>query len=125
MIVDLLYPSGRSVNDGIASDLCSLKYSSVDDALQFITMLGQNTLLIKVDLRSVYCMVPVHSTDCLPFDIHQDRKILCQSGIAVWPPLCPKVVYSSDRCLLVSIGLNRYPVPHLLLEQFPLLCTPI
>ena len=51
MIVDLSYPAVRSVNEGIASDLCSLKYSSVDNALQFITKLSQNTLLIKVDLK--------------------------------------------------------------------------
>ena len=50
MIVD---PSHASVNDGIAHDLCSLKYTSVDDAVHFITRLGQSTQLIKVDLMSI------------------------------------------------------------------------
>ena len=63
MIVDLSYPSGRSVNDGIAPPLCSLKYASVDDALRFITRLGRNTLLLKVDLKSAYRIVPVHPRD--------------------------------------------------------------
>ena len=31
LIVDLLAPLGRSVNDGIDSGLCSLSYVSVDD----------------------------------------------------------------------------------------------
>ena len=33
MIVDLSYPEGRSVNDGIPSSPCSVSYPSVDEAL--------------------------------------------------------------------------------------------
>ena len=36
MIVDLSFPFGRSVNDGISSTLASVSYSSVDDAVQRI-----------------------------------------------------------------------------------------
>ena len=63
MIVDLSYPQGRSVNDGINKHWCSLRYPSVDEAFQFILALGRNTLLIKIDLRNAYRMVPVHSQD--------------------------------------------------------------
>lgn len=63
MIVDLSAPSGRSVNDGIAEDYCSVKYSSVDEAVKFVTMLGQHTVLIKVDLKSAYRFVPIHPAD--------------------------------------------------------------
>ena len=44
MIVDLSYPNGRNVNDGIVRAPCSLKYASVDDALQFIIPLTANLL---------------------------------------------------------------------------------
>lgn len=47
MIVDLSYPPGHSVNDGIDRHLCSLKYATLDDATKFITRLGRNTLLLK------------------------------------------------------------------------------
>ena len=40
-IVDLSCPSGGSVNDGIDTDMCSLSYASVDDAVELITSLGQ------------------------------------------------------------------------------------
>ena len=63
MIVDLSHPSGRSVNDGIAPAFCSPSYPSVADAVQFIRMLGPGTLLLKVDLRSAYRIVPVHPLD--------------------------------------------------------------
>ena len=39
------------------------RYASVDEALQFITKLGCNTLLLKIDLKSAYRMVPVHPGD--------------------------------------------------------------
>ena len=32
IIVDLSYPKGVSVNDGISQELCSLAYASIDDA---------------------------------------------------------------------------------------------
>ena len=63
MIVDLSFPRGRSVNDGVDPSLCSLTYASIDDALQFITRLGTNTLLLKIDLKDAYRMVPVHTCD--------------------------------------------------------------
>ena len=64
MIVDLSHPAGRSVNDGLARSSCSPCYPSVADAVQFIKMLGPGTLLLKVDLRSAYRIVPVHPLDC-------------------------------------------------------------
>ena len=63
MIVDLSYPSSLSVNDGISRDPCSLRYASMDDALCFVNSLGRGSLLIKVDLKNAYRMVPVHSQD--------------------------------------------------------------
>ena len=63
MIVDLSYPNGMSVNDGIAPSLCSLTYSSVDDAIQFITKLGRGALLVKIDIKNAYRIIPVHPHD--------------------------------------------------------------
>ncbi len=63
MIVDLSHPSLRSVNDGIGTDLCSLRYTSMEDALRFVECLGPGTCLLKVDLKSAYRMVPVHPLD--------------------------------------------------------------
>lgn len=60
MIVDLSYPSQRSINDGVDPDLSSIRFSSVDDAVKFILGLGRGTLLLKVDLKSAYRIVPVH-----------------------------------------------------------------
>ena len=63
MIVDLSYLLASSVNNGINPDQCSLQYSSMDDAIHFVVGLGPGTLLLKVDLKSAYRMVPVHPLD--------------------------------------------------------------
>ena len=54
LIVDMSFPEGHSVNDGIASDVCSLKYSTVDDAVELIRHQGNEALMSKLDLKSAY-----------------------------------------------------------------------
>ena len=81
MIVDLSYPYNRSVNDGIAASLCSMRYSSLDDAIQFITKLGLGTLLTKNDLKSAYCVVPVHPQDPHLLGIHWDGQFFADQAL--------------------------------------------
>ena len=63
LIVDLSYPCGRSVNDGIAGSMCSLSYVSVESAAQAVLLLGRGALLAKMDIRDAYRSVPVHPDD--------------------------------------------------------------
>ena len=63
MIVDLSFPKGRSVNDGISKVLASISYASVDDAVHYILTLGRGAQLVKLDLRNAYRIVPVHPQD--------------------------------------------------------------
>ena len=64
LIVDLSSPEGKSVNDGICKELCSLSYVRVDDIVPVIQRLGQGTLLAKLDVQAAYRTVPVHPDDC-------------------------------------------------------------
>ena len=48
LIVHLSVPEGTSVNEGIEVSLCSIKYSSVDDAVRIIQQLGPGTMLAKL-----------------------------------------------------------------------------
>ncbi len=63
LIVDLSHPRGSSVNDGIEPELCSLKYTSVDKAVQMILEMGAGTKLAKFDVEGAYRTVPVHPDD--------------------------------------------------------------
>ena len=63
LITDLSAPQGYSVNDGIAKELCSLSYISVDDIAHQAVQLGRGALLAKLDIKSAYRLVPVHPSD--------------------------------------------------------------
>ena len=63
MILDLSHPQRWNVNDGIAPELCSLSYASVDQAAEQILTVGKCALLTKVDLENAYRMIPVHPDD--------------------------------------------------------------
>ena len=57
------YPAGNSVNDGIEPEVCSLHYTSVDEAARLVDSLGMGAQLAKFDLESAYRIVPVHPDD--------------------------------------------------------------
>ena len=61
-ILDLSWPAGSSVNDGISKDLflgepVSLTYPTVDDIADRIIQLGPGCLLFKRDLKRAYCQL--------------------------------------------------------------------
>ena len=91
MIVDLSHPDGRSVNDGIAPPQCSLQYSAVEDALQFITTLGHGTCLVKVDLRSAYRIVPVHPHDHQLLGVHWEGQVYVDLALPFGLRSAPKL----------------------------------
>ena len=62
-ILDLSSPCGNSVNDGIAKELCSLSYVTVDDIATRVLKLGKGALVAKFDLKAAYRHIPVHPDD--------------------------------------------------------------
>ena len=60
MIVDLSAPVGSSVNDSINSDHSSFRYVTVRQVAELITA---GWFMAKLDLKSAYWKVPVHSVD--------------------------------------------------------------
>ena len=56
-------PEGKSINDGITTELCSLSYTRVDDVVKGICQAGPGTLMAKIDIKSAYRIVPVHPVD--------------------------------------------------------------
>ena len=63
LIVDLSFPKGSSVNDGIKSEECSLHYTSVDEACKRVVARGRGAVLAKFDVLGVFSTVPVHPYD--------------------------------------------------------------
>ena len=63
LITDLSYPAGSSVKDDIPSQLCSLTYVTIDDAILNILKSGKNTTLAKINIKSAFCLLLVHPAD--------------------------------------------------------------
>ena len=99
LIVDLSHPPDCSVNDGIDSQWCSLRYATVDQAITHILQLGSGALLAKVDIEHAYRNIPVH-----PDDRHGVAgPIVHRHHIAIWSSLCPQDLFGGGRRIGVSV----------------------
>ena len=61
--MDLSSPKNQSVNDYIAKKSRYLQYKTFDEAVAAIAKAEQNTILLKRDLKSAFCMIPVCTKD--------------------------------------------------------------
>ena len=63
LIHNLSFPINHSVNDFIDKQYCSVKYSSIDDAVNMIHRLKKNTLLAKCDVKSAFRLLRLSPGD--------------------------------------------------------------
>ena len=56
-------PPGRSKNDGIPIKKYTLKYISVDAAMDAAMTLGRGTLMAKIDIKSAFRICPIRPKD--------------------------------------------------------------
>ena len=57
------HPPGHSVNDGIPVKEFSLKYISVDTAMDAAMMLGRGATMAKVDVKADFRLCPIRPED--------------------------------------------------------------
>ena len=62
-IYHLSYLEGDSINDHIPKDPYSLQYVHIDDAISILQQLGPGSLMAKTDLKSAFCLMPIHTDD--------------------------------------------------------------
>ena len=109
MIVDLSSSVGHSTNDRISSDLCSLRYSSVDDALEYIGVFGRYTQLSKIDLNNAYRILPGRQiSPCCPLA----WGCVCWPSPPLWVTINPQIVYGVRRCIRVGVVRSRFASPY-------------
>ncbi|MEW8547291.1 MAG: reverse transcriptase domain-containing protein [Candidatus Thiodiazotropha sp.] len=63
LIHHLSYPHGFSVNDFIDPQICSVQYTSFDEAVFLMQDLGSNCKLFKMDLKNAFRLLPVNRND--------------------------------------------------------------
>ena len=59
----LSHPPGHSVNDGIPIEEFSLKYISIDTAMDAAMILGRGAVMAKIDVKSAFRLCPVRPQD--------------------------------------------------------------
>ncbi len=123
LITDLSNPKGGSVNDGISRSLCSMAYSSVDQAVQCIIRLGRGAVLAKFDLESAYRAVPVHPQDRMLLGMSWKGKGYVDGALPFGLRSAPKLFTAVTDGLLWIMG--RHGVRNSLhyLDDF-LICGP-
>ena len=94
LIVDLSYPPGMSVNDGISPELSSMSYTKVDDVVQGIWQSGVGSMLAKINIKNAYRVVPIHPVDRHLQACSLEREIVCRRSPFFWPQVSSKNIYS-------------------------------
>ena len=116
-------PPDSSINDGIDKEEFTLRYATIDDAVQMINRLGSNSLLAKIDIKSAFRTLPVRVEDrellsicwrqkyyvdcCLPFGLQSALFIFNQYAEALeWilrhNYLIPNIIHYLDDFLIVG-----------------------
>ena len=124
MIVDLSNPTNHSVNDSIPVEFCSLHYPSVDDAVQYILALGQNTVLIKIDLKSPYRIIPIHPDDQYLLGISWGEHVWMDLRLPFGLRSAPKIFTAFANAVAWSLHMAgvRCVIPYL--DDFLIFCPP-
>ena len=91
LIVDLSHPDGRSVNDGISPELCSLQYVRVDDVAKQLLELGPGALMAKMDIKSAYRIVPVHPQDRFLLGMQWEDRVYVDAALPFGLRSAPKI----------------------------------
>ncbi len=63
LIVNLSFPRGLSMKDGIEPEVCSLHYTSVDEACRRVVAKDRGTVIAKFDVEGAFRTVLVHPGD--------------------------------------------------------------
>lgn len=91
LIVDLSHPDGKSVNDSISSELCSLRYTRVDEVVRQLLQLGPGALMAKLDVKSAYRIVPVHPQDRSLLGMKWEDRVFVDRALPFGLRSAPKI----------------------------------
>ena len=79
-------------------DQLSLLSLLIAEAIRFIRMVGLGTLLLKVDLKRAYHIVPVHPIDRHLFSLCWEGQAYVDQAYTLWPQVSIYPVHNSGRC---------------------------
>ena len=63
LIHHLSWPEGKSINDSIDPEKCTVKYARFDNAVKLVQQAGKQCEMAKSDISSAFRLLPVHPDD--------------------------------------------------------------
>lgn len=88
LILDQSSPDRASVNTGIRKDLCSLQYTTFDEAATILAKLGPGSSLAKIE---AFRNIPVHPADRPVLRMHWDGKVYLNTCLPFGLQSAPKI----------------------------------
>ncbi|XP_033745599.1 uncharacterized protein LOC117331113 [Pecten maximus] len=123
LIVDMSAPhqdeENPSLNSLIDKITCSLKYTTIDDAISLIKELGLNAWLMKTDITDAFKLLPI-KPELWPYHgIKWDRKYYFFKRLVFGSRSSPKLFDTLSRAVC-WIARNKYGIQHImhLLDDF-------
>ena len=101
-----------SVNDGIDESEFPVCYSKVGDAIRLIVKIGKGALMAKVDIKTVYRIVPIHPDDYYLLGMKWHKHLFIDLALPFGLRSAP-FIFNSLADLFEWIVVN-YLVPELL-----------
>ncbi len=119
LIHNLCYPEGESVNDQIKKYKGSVKYQTLDDAIQTILTLGPGCVLNKTDICHAFKIIPVHPTDWSKLGIFWKSKYWFDLSLPQGGRTSCKLFEQLSRAL-EWIANHKLSIPHIhhILDDF-------
>lgn len=91
LIVDLPSPHDHSVNDGVAEDLSSLQYVTVEEVAAAMVHKGAGALLAKVDIKNAYRNIPIHPDEWWLFGMVWEDALFIDTTLPFGLRSAPKI----------------------------------
>ena len=99
LIVDLWAPYGASINDGIAQEGSSSAYVTIDMSADRVRAMGQGTLLVKLNIKSMFSILPAHLSDRCLLGMQWNDPQFADAVLPIRPEVCTKTIHFNSRCL--------------------------
>ncbi|XP_066911437.1 uncharacterized protein [Clytia hemisphaerica] len=117
--MDLSYPDGSSINDYIDKNEYSLKYVTVDRAIEFIQDLGKGCFLSKVDIEGAFRIVPVSPDNFRYLGVFWKGKYYYDTRLTMGGRSSPGIFDKLSEAL-EWVAVNNYGLDHTchLLDDF-------
>ena len=122
--MDLSYPHDHSINDGIPSELASVSYTSVNDAVQLVLQLGKGSELVKLDLKQAYLQISIHPQDHHLFEMSWEGKVFVDRALPFGLRSAPKIFTAASDVIAWAFHMRGIQSQIQCLDEFLFMAPP-